>query len=416
MGLIEIISHKLRSVLTMMGVVFGVSAVIAIISIGEGAKREAMEQLRELGTHTIRILPIRDESVVTTQVSGPGFSGTTSTPAWTLKKFLTLGDIQTLEQFGDIIEALAVESVPKSPIRVYYLSNKFDTRVIGTTSGFPEAASHRVARGRFFTQEEVENHSRVAVLGSEAKFRLFGPEDPIGKPILISNVVFSVIGVMASKDTSGITLVKVRDLDNEIYIPITTQAFYLGVMDYRKQIVDEVIVKVSRKYDLKEVAELIKSRLLRLQEDETTFEIIIPEEVLRQQQALQRIFSIVMGFIAAISLFVGGIGIMNIMLATVIQRTREIGIRRAVGASRTDILLQFLVEAVVISLSGGFLGIFVGFLLSKAITLYAGWSTVFSFSAVLVSFLVATLTGIIFGLYPAHQASRLHPVEALRYE
>ncbi|MHA2610711.1 MAG: ABC transporter permease [bacterium JZ-2024 1] len=416
MGLIEISSHKLRSFLTMMGVVFGVAAVIAIISIGEGAKREAVKQLRELGTHTIRILPIRDETIVSTQMSGPGFSGTASAPAWTLKKFLTLGDIQTLEQFGEIIQALAVESVRERPTTVYYLSNRFDARIVGTTPGFPEAASHRVARGRFFTQEEVDMHSRVAVLGSEAKFRLFGPEDPIGKSLSINNVVFTVIGVMASKDTSGITLIKVRDLDKEVYIPITTDAFYGGFIDYRRQIVDEVIVKIHTRYDLKEAAELIKDRLLRLQNDETTFEIIIPEEVLRQQQALQRIFSIVMGFIAAISLFVGGIGIMNIMLATVVQRTREIGIRRAVGASRTDILLQFLVESVVISLSGGFLGIFVGFLLGKAITLYAGWSTIFSFSAVLVSFLVATLTGIIFGLYPAHQASRLHPVEALRYE
>ncbi|MFN4182352.1 MAG: ABC transporter permease [bacterium] len=268
---------------------------------------------------------------------------------------------------------------------------------------------------RFF--EEVDDRARVAVLGSEAKLRLFGPQDPIGKPLLIRNTAFTVIGVMASKDTSGITLVRVRDLDKEIYIPITTYTFYYdGIIDERQQIIDEVIVKISSRYDLKSAAELIESRLLRLQDDETTFETIIPEEVLRQQQALQRIFSIVMGFIAAISLFVGGIGIMNIMLATVVQRTREIGIRRAVGASRTDILLQFLVEAVVISLSGGILGIFVGFLLGKAITLYAGWSTVFSLSAVLVSFLVATLTGIIFGLYPAHLASRLHPVEALRYE
>ncbi len=416
LGLLEISTHKLRALLTMLGVIFGVAAVIAIVSIGEGARREAVNQLKELGTHTMRILPVRDETIVTTTVSGPGMAGTGSAPAWKLKKQMNFGDALSLQELGGLVKAIAPEIVPKFPTTVYYLSNRFDALVVGTVPDYPEAASHRLARGRFLNKYDVDSRARVAVLGSEVKLRLFGPLEPLGKKILIGNVMYTVIGIMQSKDTSGITLVKVRDLDKDVYIPLTTLAFYKGHSDFRRVMVDEIILKIEEAYNLKEASEIVQARLSRLQNNEPNFEIIIPEEVLRQQQAIQRIFSIVMGFIAAISLFVGGIGIMNIMLATVIQRTREIGIRRAIGASQTDILLQFLIEAVVISLLGGFGGIFLGFLLGKAITLYAGWSTVFSPIAIVVSFAVATLVGIVFGLYPAQQASKLHPVEALRYE
>ncbi len=417
LGLLEITTHKFRSFLTMLGVVFGVAAVIAIVSIGEGARREAVNQLKELGTHTMRILPVKEEGEnVTTTISMGGSSASSTIPAWMLKKQLSLADAMALKSFSGFVKAIAPEIVSKTPQTIFFLSNRFKATVVGTTPDYPEAASHRVARGRFLNETDMDSYARVAVLGSEVKLRLFGPLDPLGKKILIQNSSYTVIGVMQPKDTSGITLVKVRDLDKDIYIPITTSAHYSGLMGSMRPSIDEMILKVQDQYNLTESAGIVKARLTQLHDGEENFEVIIPEEVLRQQQAIQRIFSIVMGFIAAISLFVGGIGIMNIMLATVLQRTREIGIRRSIGANQLDILLQFLVEAVVISLIGGFGGIFLGFLIGKAITLYAGWRTVFSIMAVIISFVVSTLVGIIFGLYPAQQASRLHPVEALRYE
>jgi len=418
LGMLEITSHRFRSFLTMLGVVFGVAAVIAIVSIGEGARKEAVNQLKELGTHTMRILPIQEEGQSVTQtVSGMGGTSTSTFPAWMLKKQLSLADALALQDIGAFVQAAAPEIIPvKTPITVYYFSNRVQGLVVGTTPDYPIAASHRVAKGRFLDRRDLDSYARVAVLGSEVKLRLFGPLDPLGKKILIQNQSYTVIGVMMPKDTSGITLVKVRDLDKDIYVPITTAAYYSGQMNTMRPMIAEMILKIYEPYNLKEAADVVKARLTQLHDGEENFEIIIPEEVLRQQQAIQRIFSVVMGFIAAISLFVGGIGIMNIMLATVLQRTREIGIRRSIGATQTDILLQFLVEAVVISLLGGIGGIFLGFLIGKAITLYAGWSTVFSLTAVLISFIVATLVGIIFGLYPAQQASHLHPVEALRYE
>lgn len=415
MGFLEIAGHKFRSMLTMLGVIFGVAAVIAIVSIGEGARLEAVNQLKELGTNTIRISPIREagaSSQSTLSINIGGASSSTSTVQ--LTKQLSVPDSDSLKEFGDPIEATAPEIIQSAPTTVYFEANRFPATLVGTTEDYTEAANYPVARGRFVDAKDVASFARVAVLGSDVKIKLFGPADPIGKPITFLNETWTVIGIMQTKDTSGISLVKIRDLGKDIYLPITTVVRILGRTDYPN--IDELLLKVREPYSVPEISELVKARLVRLHNGTENIDITIPEEVLRQQQAIQRIFSIVMGFIAGISLFVGGIGIMNIMLATVLQRTREVGIRRSIGATRNDILLQFLVESVVISLLGGIGGILLGFVLGKGITLYAGWRTVFSIYAVVLSFVVSTLVGIIFGLYPARQASNLHPVEALRHE
>ncbi|MGH8103421.1 MAG: ABC transporter permease [bacterium] len=415
MGFLEIAGHKFRSMLTMLGVIFGVAAVIAIVSIGEGARLEAMDQLKELGTNTIRIAPVREadtsqQSTMTFSIGGAG--GAASSVQ--LEKQLSLTDTDSLKDFGDPIEGLAPEIVQTNPTTVYYIANRFNAAIVGTTPDYPTASNYRVARGRFVDDHDMSSFARVCVLGSDVKLKLFGPQDPIGKSVSFQNETWVVIGIMKSKDTSGISLVKVRDLGKDIYVPITTLARLLGRVEQPN--IDELLLKIREPYDVREISDLIKTRLTRMHDGSENFEITIPEEILRKQQELQRIFSIVMGFIAGISLFVGGIGIMNIMLATVLQRTREVGIRRSIGATQGDILMQFLVEAVVISLLGGLGGILLGFVLGKGITLYAAWRTVFSIKAVILSFVVSSLVGIVFGLYPARQASRLHPVEALRYE
>lgn len=416
MGFLEIAGHKFRSMLTMLGVIFGVAAVIAIVSIGEGARLEAVNQLKALGTNTIRITPVSSgfsSQQMSAMISLGGMASSASSSLQTEKQ-LSLTDVDALKEFGDPVEATAPEIVQTVPTTVYFGSNRFDSTIVGTTQDYPLASNYEVASGRFLDGHDMASYARVVVLGSDVKLKVFGPLNPIGRSVTFLNDTWVVVGVMKSKDTSGISLVKIRDLGKDVYVPITTLARMLGRVDQPN--IDELLLKVRESYSVPDISDLVKTRLVRLHNGSDNVDITIPEEVLRQQQAIQRIFSIVMGFIAGISLFVGGIGIMNIMLATVLQRTREVGIRRSIGATQGDILLQFLIESVVISLLGGFGGIFLGFVLGKGITLYAGWRTVFSWKAVVLSFVVSTLVGIVFGLYPARQASMLHPVEALRHE
>ena len=289
--------------------------------------------------------------------------------------------------------------------------------MVGTTPEYAEVLNFPVSKGSFITYYDVANKNRVCVLGGGIKKDLFKFEDPIGKKIKIENLWFTVIGVMEDKNIPAGKKgsIKTRNLNQDIYIPITA-SFKRFVNDPLASEIDQITARVINSEKITEAANIIRNIISRRHNGVPDFQIIIPEALLRQSQETQRIFNIVMGAIAGISLLVGGIGIMNIMLATILERTKEIGIRRAVGATKMDILGQFIIEAVLISFSGGILGIFLGYGMTKIIAFYAGWKTIVNIYMILLSFGVSVSVGLIFGILPARKAANLDPIESLRYE
>jgi putative ABC transport system permease protein len=274
-----------------------------------------------------------------------------------------------------------------------------------------------VDKGRFFDDYDNAHHANVCVVGYRVKRELFSFRNPIGERIKINDRWFEVIGTLLKKGiTKGeIEGIEIESIANDIYIPISTALKKFEFKKHESQL-SEIAVTMEDPGYIRDAAVYINRLLYRLHRNTRDYKIIVPEELLHQTQETQRIFNIAMGFIAGISLLVGGIGIMNIMLASVLERTREIGIRRAVGAKQKDILSQFVAEAVFISLVGGLIGIGAGFSMSKAVSLYANWRTLISIISIFISFGIAVSVGLIFGIYPAYVASKLDPIEALHYE
>jgi putative ABC transport system permease protein len=396
-------SHKLRSVLTMLGIIFGVAAVIAMLSIGAGAKREALDQIRLLGTNNVIV---RSYTVVTQSdekgsvVEGAG---------------LTMEDARSFMVLAPLVEA----SVPQKEygnVRVTFNQAEALATVVGTVPDYQNVLSFKTTKGGFFNYQDNHQSRRVAVLGNGIKEKLFAFEDPIGRQIKVGDLWFTVLGVMEPKPQStGKGGVGDRDLNTDVYVPLSS-ALLRFERDKTTPEVDQVILKVTDENRIKEAANLVSTLLNIRHRQMKDYRIVVPEELLRQSQKTQKIFNIVMGAIAGISLLVGGIGIMNIMLASILERTREIGIRRAIGATRKDILGQFLIEAILLSFSGGLIGILIGFLMTKIISGYAHWKTIIELSSILLSFCVSAGVGILFGIYPARKAAMLDPIEALRYE
>ncbi|MCL5105558.1 MAG: ABC transporter permease [Armatimonadetes bacterium] len=424
-GLSELLSHKLRSMLTMLGVIFGVAAVIAMVSIGEGARQEALDQIRKMGIDVVHV----KRAVITGELAEKAEDRS--------PYGLKFSDTESIAQVCGYARRIV-------PIREVFADVKrgdkpVAAKVVGTTPGYDRAIRSVVSRGRFLRQYDVSDHIPVCVLGAAAKRELFGFDDPLGKTVKIGKRIFRVVGLMEAKEIgSAKAYSALRDLNSDIYIPITVsftdfqlysqQAVPSTFANLRKMFqrlrsrisrdnspISEVIVQVESDTATVPTASVIRSVLHRLHRGIRDYEIIIPAELLRQQQATQRIFSIVMGAIASISLLVGGIGIMNIMLATVTQRTREIGVRRCVGATRWDIIRQFMLEALVITCFGGLIGVAMGVGGAQAISVYAGWRTLVSMEAIIMSFGVSAFVGLVFGLYPAVRAAMVDPIEALRY-
>jgi putative ABC transport system permease protein len=396
-------SHKLRSFLTMLGIIFGVGAVIAMLSIGAGARKEALDQIKLLGTNNIIV---RSETLV----SETDEQGTVIEAAG-----LTREDVRSFLALNPLVE-LSVPQKELKLVRVAHQSQEARTSVIGTVPGICDALSFKTVKGSFFNYDDVQEGRRVAVLGSSVKERLFFFEEALGREIKIGDVWFTVAGVLESKPQStGKGGIGDRDLNMDVYIPLTT-ALLRFENDPAQPEVDQIILKISDDKRIQEAANLAKALLDLRHRKASDYRIVVPEELLRQSQKTQRIFNIVMGAIAGISLLVGGIGIMNIMLATILERTREIGVRRAIGATRKDILGQFLIEAVLLSFSGGIVGVLLGFAMTQAISSYAHWKTVIEFSSIFLAFTVSAAVGIVFGIYPARKAAMLDPIDALRYE
>ena len=426
-GLNGLLSHKLRSVLTALGIIFGVAAVIAMLSIGEGARQEALEQISLMGVNNI-IVRAKDPTAQSFSKAKANFS-----PG------LELQDSKAIREVCSFVE-IVVPQWEKS-VGAQYNSERKDVKLIGTTPEFIGAFNYSLADGRFLQQSHLEAQENVCVLGSDAKEQIFRFENPVGKKIKLDNQWFTVIGVMQKQldPKKKLENLKVRNLNMDVYIPITTAQFKMvrykggasGGMQMMggmvimtsgnqvpipKNLVDQMTVKVSDSFPIDEATQVVQNILQRRHYGIDDYEVIVPEALVQQSQQTQQIFNIVMGAIAGISLLVGGIGIMNIMLASVMERTREIGVRRAVGASRADVLGQFLFEAIFLSVVGGIAGIILGFSLTKMITLYAEWRTVVSVSTVLLAFGVSAAVGIGFGYYPARKAAFQDPIESLRYE
>ncbi|MBM3860742.1 MAG: FtsX-like permease family protein [Verrucomicrobia bacterium] len=417
LGIKSLWMHRLRSLLTVLGIVFGVCSVIAMLAIGEGASYEAQEQIAKLGSQNIilsSVKPSDDQKL--------SQSGRTS---FVIQYGLTYRD---LDRLRNTIPGITV-IVPNRIIRdyVWNINRRVDCEIVGTVPWYPEMRNHRVATGRFFTLTDTENRASVCVLGAETVPILFPFDNPIGRDVRVGSYYYRVIGVMeprgklAQPDTSsGVP----KPAAHQIYVPLETAKTRYGEVlikrrtgSFEAELVQlhEVTVRVADRDRVLAVAEAVKE-LLERHHKKKDYEIVVPLELLRQAERTKQIFNIVLGSIAAISLLVGGIGIMNIMLATVTERTREIGIRRALGAKRRDILTQFLIESVILSGTGGLLGVLLGVLIPFFVTHFAGMRTVVTFWSPLVAFSISALVGIVFGLYPAQRAAMMDPVEALRHE
>ena len=420
-------AHKLRTFLTMLGVIMGVAAVVSMLSIGEGAKQEALEQISILGINNIIVnarIPQETPGAHESFGRSPG---------------LCLGDGDNIRRFSDLIVGVVPQRY--EPIStIAYGSNEAAVRVVATVPSFIYSSSVDVDYGRFISARDNQEFSQVCVLGAKAKRQLFAFENPIGREVRIGDHDFAVVGVMADKYIARgkVEGLELKNFNEDVYIPLRTAVKKFDrVVPRAEQVsfwrhrggdeseegqayntpeIDQLTITVTDLELIQPATKLVEQVLRRRHAGVEDYEIVVPESLLRQSQKTQQIFNVVMGAIAGLSLLVGGIGIMNIMLATVLERTREIGVRRAVGARRHDILRQFLLEAVVICLLGCAVGLVVGFVISRAITFYAGWPTIVSIFSVVLAVGVSTAVGVIFGIYPAHKAAKLDVIDSLRYE
>jgi len=422
----SLVAHKLRTFLTMLGVIFGVGAVISMLSIGEGAKAEALEQISILGINNV-IVNARppDESMSSDQ-------GLARSPG------LTLADAENIATFSNLVANIVPQRF-EAIGKVYCATGEASARVVATIPGYVLSSSVEVDYGRFVTDNDNDNFRQVCVLGAKAKRALFAFENPIGQTVRIGDLYFSVVGVMADKYIARgkVEGFELKNLNDDVYIPFNTALKKIPRVPaageqmrfsrhsssqeseqqkFQTPEIDQLTVTVTDLKYVSAVTKLVERVLQRRHYGVLDYEIVVPESLLRQTEKTQQIFNIVMGAIAGISLLVGGIGIMNIMLATVLERTREIGVRRAVGATRQDIMRQFLIEAVVICLTGCVVGIIVGLVLAKAISFYADWPTIVSPYSILLAAGVSTAVGVVFGAYPAGKAARLDVIDSLRYE
>ncbi len=395
-------THKLRSVLTMLGMIFGVGAVIAMLSIGEGAEREALAMIERLGVRNIlvRDVDMRDEDLQEVRETSLGVSPRDATA------------------IADAVPGveLTCARVTVEPFSVLARGRTVKATALGVGSTFAELTRLEIADGRFFDVWDEAEHAQVCVVGESVKRGLFGYEEPIGQYLKVNDLWLEVVGVLSgSGGTSSVQGVAIGSTNNDVYLPVTTATRKLD-LPLLEAPLDEIIVRLAPDVSPSEAAELVDKLLDRLHGGENDYELVVPEALLEQSRKTQRLFSIVMGAIAGISLLVGGIGIANIMLATVFERTREIGIRRAVGASRVDIRTLFLMESFSISVLGGLVGVAMGVIISRVVAASAGWSTIVTPWSVALAFGVSMVVGIGSGLYPALRAANLNPIDALRWE
>jgi putative ABC transport system permease protein len=396
LGIQNLMLHGLRSLLTMLGMIFGVAAVVAMLSIGAGARQKVMALIEQMGVRNLIV-----EAKETTDWQAHQKMRKIS-PGLTLEDYrVILDDVGGIQASTPRKRVTPSKTIPKSQQDVPV--------VFGVEPQYQQIAGLHLLSGKFFDRREEDRGASVCVLGIAAKFNLFGAADPIGQYVKVNEQWFRVIGIVSPQLS--------EDANNIIYIPF--QASILRLEDSYSEVRDEIdglYLSLGENVDMTTAAQVVSAVLNSSHHGARDFSVIVPAELLAEQQRTERLFNAVMVAIASISLFVGGIGIMNIMLASILERTREIGLRRAVGAQQSDIIRQFVVEATTISFTGGTVGIVFGFVLSRLIAWLAGWSTIVTLSSIALAFLVSISVGLVFGIYPAMKAARLDPVEAIRYE
>jgi len=441
---IEAVRHnRLRAALTSLGILFGVASVIAMLAIGKGAEREILEQLVLLGSNNIMVTPLIEQS--------EGIAQEEEKDEKQVKRYtpgLTYADAQAISRVVPSVQLASAELVLNTTVTRE--GRRRSGKLVGVDTTYFELTNLEIGQGATFTREQAEHGLPVAIIGYGVRSRFFTTEEPLGKPIKVGDTWLRVVGVLTDRRVSADAAAQlgVRDANMDVYVPVKTALLRYrdraritqrdielaarvdGMPDENAETeteeqraertnrnqIDRIIVRVADASAVAPVAEVMRRMLTRRHNTVVDFEISVPELLLRQQQRTKNIFNIVLGAIASISLVVGGIGIMNIMLASVLERIREIGVRRAVGATQNEILLQFLSEAVLISVAGGVAGIIVGSLISFGIERFAGITTLVSFLSVIVAFGVSFAVGVGFGIVPAYRAARQDPVVCLRYE
>ncbi len=395
--------HKLRSALTMLGMMFGVGAVIAMLSIGAGAEERALDLIDRMGVRNVlaRAKDFEEDDLKEIRKKSIGVS---------------MRDVDAIEEAVGGVD-LVVPTVKIEPYKIISATGKTESTVFGVSDRYASLVDLDLAEGRFVDADDERSHAQVCVLGAAARRDLFGAGVALGGRVKVNDVWLEVVGVLAAESTEDgrIEGVAVASRAREIYVPLATaqRKFEHDPLDSP---LAEITIRTEAGEQPGEVAAIVDGLLERLHGGANDYEIIVPEALLEQSRETQRLFDMVMGCIAGISLLVGGIGIMNIMLASVVEQTRAIGIRRAVGARRRDIRFQFLVTAFALSLLGGAAGIALGVGIADVVAAWADWPTVVTLGSILLSTGVSLTVGLISGLYPAIRAARLDPIEALRHE
>lgn len=426
-GFEAILANKLKSLLTALGIIFGVAAVISMLAIGNGAQQEILQLIEMVGVNNIVITPIIEQEESSEEDKG------------TLQKFskgLTLSDVDAIKEILPCIKDVS----PEVSFDSYVIQNgrRKSARLVGITPSYFDMFGLELSQGTFFGERQNEYGEKVCIIGEGIKSKLFSNSNPVGKYIKSGNIWLKIVGVIKKRyyNSSGDDNIWMSNSNESIYIPVKTM-----ILRYKNRALvtvggnngnnkengentepvnynqlDRVIVQVAKTEYLNPSVDLLNRMMLRRHYGVQDFEITVPELLLKQQQNTKDIFNIVLVAIASISLIVGGIGIMNIMLASVMERIREIGVRMAVGANRKDIIAQFLSESTIISLTGGIFGIFLGIGISKLITHFQNILTIVTPFSVIVAFTISVAVGIIFGIMPARRAAGRDPVESLRHE
>lgn len=439
-----VIANRIRSLLTALGIIFGVAAVIAMLAIGNGAQQEILNQIKLVGVNNIVIKPIieQKEEKISEKVGRKE-----------QKKFspgLTVRDVQSIQRVLPDLTQVSPEII----LDTYVIRNGFrrSAKLVGVEPAYFSIYDFKLSEGNVFSDDQLKFGAPVCIIGSALKSRFFPTENPIGKSIKVGTHWLTIIGVMSERLVSQASISKlgIRDFNMDVYIPlqsvlvryrnrdlITAEALRLAAQNSRGFVfnngqnnasseneaekknyhqLDRLVLQVDKTEKLQATAEIISRMLKRRHFDVVDYEIEIPELLLKQQQRTNDIFNYVLGAIAGISLLVGGIGIMNIMLASVLERIKEIGLRLAIGAQKSDVVQQFLFEAIMISVSGGIIGVILGVLFAFLVSSFAGIPTIISFASIVLSFGVAATVGLIFGIAPARRAAAQDPIASLRYE
>jgi putative ABC transport system permease protein len=438
----SILDNKLKSSLTALGIIFGTAAVISMLAIGNGAKQEILEQMKMVGVNNIVITPIVDATEDGEESSG------SENGSKEKKKFspgLTLEDVQAIKEVVPSVKRVTPEIVANS--FVVQNGKRVPAKVVGVSNDYFGLYNVTLEKGTVFNYYQVENGIPVCVIGANISAKIFSDVDPINQYLKFGHVWLKVIGVLeksnislSASENAGVNLV-----NDNVFIPVQTMllryknralvnskklsggsffggGFFFSFSNSQEKTssnynqLDKIVVQVEETEQLTPTTEILSRMLLRRHQEVKDYEITVPELLLKQQQRTKDIFNIVLGAIASISLIVGGIGIMNIMYATVMERIKEIGIRLALGAKKVDIIAQFLSEAIMISVSGGLIGVILGVILSKLITKFSGILTIISPGSIIIAFGVSAIIGVIFGISPAKRAADRDPIESLRYE